>query len=465
MTPFKVSCDQCDASFRINDAAKIGKRVKCPKCGEAFTIRQPDDADDFDDDEFEAPVARPVRRTTAKKASRGKKSDGDGPSAAVLAGGGAAAVVLLLGAMWATGMLGGGGPAAQPVASQQPAAPASNAVPMAELLNRLPRMAEVVVHVRVKDALASPLAAGLRSPEFDAQLSSPSPLIPGTTLSGINTITLALSDVTLGISEQKRLSESGLPAAGQSPIPTDPIVVVTLNDPMTPDFLNLGDDNAIRHGNATIYRRPDAGLPGLPPCLSIVEPKLVVLGTEPQIKALLDQSTPSGLADDFNFVDGQAHVMLAMCPRTITQQVERLAANNIASPPLHLELKQFASKGGKALGLSLTLQSGLDAGIILLASDASRTGDVQAVLEGYVQTMRDGLAAPPVASNPILASLKPVAEAIQVAAAGDRVSASTSIPPETLTTLGQGAMMMAAPMMMNLGSPPGAPARGPSAAP
>ncbi|HVJ86086.1 MAG TPA: zinc-ribbon domain-containing protein [Caulifigura sp.] len=455
MAPFKVSCEHCDASFKISDSSKIGKRVKCPKCAEPFTIRKPDAEDDeFDDDFDEEPVARPARRPAGKKAASKSKSSSDSNSTLIYIGGGAAAVVVIFGLMWLGGMFGGSTPP-QPVA-QKPAAPPADAVPIAALLDRLPPDTEVVMHFRIKDALASPLATGLRTPQFDAQLQSPNPLIPGTTASGINSLTVALANVTLSLSEQKRLG--GAPGAargpGALPIAMEPIVFVTLNDPLTPEFLNFPPESAIQHGSNTIYKRPGPAMPGTPPCLCIVEPKVVLLGTEPQVKAVLDQASPSGMAGDFNVVDGQSHVMLAICPRAIQQQIERLAINNMESPALHTQISQFASKGGKAMGVFLTLTSDLEGGVLLQASAAEKLADVQATLEEQVKSMHAAFQSPAMASNPMLAPLKPIVDAVKVTSAGDRVTASATVPKDTLVALGQSAMALAGPMMMQQMAPP-----------
>ncbi len=450
MAPFKVSCEHCDASFKISDASKIGKRVKCPKCAEPFTIRNPDAEDDEIDDEFdEEPVARPARRPAGKKAAPKSKPSSDGNSTLIYVGGGAAAVVLIFGLMWLGGMFGGSTPP-QPVAQKPAAPPPADAVPIAALLDRLPPDTEVVMHFRIKDALASPLATGLRTPQFDAQLQSPNPIIPGTTASGINSLTVALSNVTLSLSEQKRIG--GPP--GALPIAVEPIVFVTLNDPLTPEFLNFPPESAIQHGSNTIYKRPGPAMPGMPPCLCIVEPKVVLLGTEPQVKAVLDQSSPSGMAGDFNVVDGQSHVMLAICPRAIQQQIERLAINNMESPALHTQINRFSSKGGKAMGVFLTLTSDLEGGVLLQATAAEKLADVQATLEEQVKSMHEAFQSPAMASNPMLSPLKPIVDAVNVSSAGDRVTASATVPKDTLVALGQSAMALAGPMMMQQMGPP-----------
>jgi predicted Zn finger-like uncharacterized protein len=465
MTPFKVACEHCDASFKINDASKIGKRVKCPRCGEAFTIPGPAAEEDDEFDDVDEPPAKPVRRIPAKTGGRrSRKVDKKENSPVVMwVGSGVGFVFGLVAMLWLTGFFSSGAPA--PVATQ-PAAPPPAGPAIAMILDRLPMDTEVVMHFRIKDAMASPLVAGLRTPEFDAQLKGPNPLIPGTTVSGIETITLAMSNVTTQLSEQKRLAGTSPPKPGANPLP-EPLVLVTLNDPLTPEFMNLPPESAIKHGSVTIYRIPQTMMPGTPPCLAIIEPRIVALGSEQQLMALVDQPSGNGATADFQLLDGRSHVAMAICPRNIVQQVERLAVNNIVPPDLHRALHQFVTKGGKAAALQLSLTSDVEAGVSVQAADSAKVAELQAAFEEQVKAARDQIGSPAAASNPMLAQFKPVVEGIKVATAGDRVSASAVLPKDTVVGFGQMAMAFAPmPAMMNGGPSPGLPtAPTPAAAP
>jgi predicted Zn finger-like uncharacterized protein len=467
MSPFKVACEHCDASFKIADASKIGKRVKCPKCGEAFTIRKPADEDDFEDDDFDEEPAKPIRRGPAKKGggSSKKAKSSEGLPVPLLIGGGVGVVVLLFAGLWLAGVFGGGSSRPQPVAAQAAPPPPPAGPSISAILDRLPVDTEVVMHFRLKDAMSSPLVTGLRTPEFDAQLKTPNPLIPGTTVSGMETITLALSNFTLQLSEQKRLGQTAAtpPRTGPMPFPVEPLILVTLNDPLTAEFLGFPPESAVKHGSTTLYRRPQS-MPGMPPCLAIIDPKVVALGTELQLKTLVDQPSGSSAAADFQLLDTRSQVAIAICPRNIVQQVERLAVNNVELPQMHRELHQFVGKGGKSIGLNLTFNSDLEAGVTVLASDPMKLPDLQTIVDAQVKAIQAGLNAPAAASNPMMAALKPVVEGIKVAATVDRVSASTVVPKDTLVGFGQMGMAMAGPLMM--GPPPtGGPATPPTAAP
>ena len=448
MTPFKVSCDHCDASFKISDASKIGKRVKCPKCAELFTIVDPNADDEYGNDfeeeeEEEAPPVRRSPRPGAKSSGKSKKKrSADGPPIAMWAGIGGISLVVVLGVLWATGMFGGGN------AKQQVAATANGSV-FAALLDRLPGDTEIIVRVRPKDILASTFATELRTPQFDQQLQSPNPLLPGTTVAGIESLTLAMSGVSQFMVDQKMKSADAPVAMPRSapPFPNDPLIVITLTDSVTPASLNLSAENGESYGGATIYKRPEPQAPGTPPFLSIIDPNSVAIGTEKQIKGLLDQQSASGLSADFQFLEDGGQLSVAICPRGLQQQVERLSAAKIELPQFHKELQKFAERGGKAMGLQLALTTGLEASVVMQGADTAKTAALEADLKSRVQAALDGLATPQMAANPILGQFKPVLEGIKVTTTGDRVSARAVVPKETLLTVGNIGYSMAAPMM------------------
>lgn len=123
---FSTVCEHCRTTLKLKNPDLVGKKVKCPKCGEAFVVSAPSspkkpakkkpadedegfmdvDPDEYgavpEDDEFEDFDDQPVRRSskTGKK-KKGKKSRGKGDSAKVLT---LVAIVLV-----AIGVLGGGG--------------------------------------------------------------------------------------------------------------------------------------------------------------------------------------------------------------------------------------------------------------------------------------------------------------------------------------------------------------------
>ena len=75
MAKVSVECPGCGAKLSLPDRSKLGKKIKCPKCSDAFVAEAPDDddADVFDEDEAPAKSASNRKRGGG---STGKKSSG-----------------------------------------------------------------------------------------------------------------------------------------------------------------------------------------------------------------------------------------------------------------------------------------------------------------------------------------------------------------------------------------------------
>src|SRR5690606_19784330 len=41
MQPFETACPHCTGTLRVSDPRLLGRKVKCPKCGERFQIHPP----------------------------------------------------------------------------------------------------------------------------------------------------------------------------------------------------------------------------------------------------------------------------------------------------------------------------------------------------------------------------------------------------------------------------------------
>lgn len=85
----KISCDSCFHDFSVSDEL-VGRRVKCPSCGEA--VRVTDDSTDDDDDR----PRRSSKSAKSSKGSKGKKSKSGGNGLLIGLGIGGGAVILAL---------------------------------------------------------------------------------------------------------------------------------------------------------------------------------------------------------------------------------------------------------------------------------------------------------------------------------------------------------------------------------
>lgn len=73
MARVEVTCDSCHATLKLKDVSALGRKVRCPKCGETFTAGtadadQDNDEPSFDADEFSIPAASaPVPRRSRQR--------------------------------------------------------------------------------------------------------------------------------------------------------------------------------------------------------------------------------------------------------------------------------------------------------------------------------------------------------------------------------------------------------------
>lgn len=143
--PIRVACSHCSTKLKLKDSSKIGKKVKCPKCGKPFVIQpveeEPEVLDDFGgdfgaaggyeddygdedygDDGFGDDYAEPApaRRSASRAAAAGgrsrggkgkktgkkkkKQSSGSNKTLLIAIGGAVGVVVLVVGILFATGV-------------------------------------------------------------------------------------------------------------------------------------------------------------------------------------------------------------------------------------------------------------------------------------------------------------------------------------------------------------------------
>ena len=150
-----IECPECDSKLSLADSSKLGKKIKCPKCGEIFVAEAPgdddeeeeeevdilsgmDDEDDGDDEEQEeAPRRKPTPGGKSKsgaggnRPSKGGSSNKGGMNVPVIIGCVAGLIALIGGGIAVSTMSGGGGAAKQtaPAATDNAVAATADATP------------------------------------------------------------------------------------------------------------------------------------------------------------------------------------------------------------------------------------------------------------------------------------------------------------------------------------------------
>lgn len=76
-TSFKQQCPHCEAIVPVKDESLIGKRIRCPKCGEPFLLEDPEGSAKTTKTAKAPKAAASAAATKAKTKSRGRKGDED----------------------------------------------------------------------------------------------------------------------------------------------------------------------------------------------------------------------------------------------------------------------------------------------------------------------------------------------------------------------------------------------------
>ena len=351
MAKVSVECPGCGAKLSLPDRSKLGKKIKCPKCSDAFVAEAPDDddADAFDEDEAPAKSASNRKRgggATGKKSS-GKKSGGEsgGGNAVMIGGGIAAAVVLLIAGLFFAGVFGGSKPEpiAAPVAA--PAAPAPAPAPVnppitpAErmlALRWLPADTELLIHVKLADIWAAPLLkSALELPQVAAGVADfqkQTTLLP----TEIESITLGVADLSGALLRAKVANDSssnpppGNPPPGTVPsgfgppgMPSNPFgsirpedqrVVVVIRTKKAVDLKTLVDASIgtqQKERNGKTYFETPAGPSRTASGGWVADSNTLIIASLTDLLATMDRGETVTPRKEFTGVEHASHIVLA----------------------------------------------------------------------------------------------------------------------------------------------------------
>jgi predicted Zn finger-like uncharacterized protein len=295
--PLSTVCDHCGAKLKLKNLDLEGKKIKCPKCGEAFVaaaapapIKKPVkkkaadddldfmnvDADDYDspvdeDEEFDDDAPRSRRRTVArggKKKLKKKSKKGSGDSAQV---------IKILGLMLvALVVLGGGGFAMMTLLKGDGSSD----------VDWLPSDMEGFAKVQVDDIWAANVSQSLKNTTFVKRM--------------VDDVT---KDIGLSPQDIDRIVIS-FPANGKA----DNAVIVTHSKiPFDTAKIQAADKTLTEVSlNSTVYYKSNTA------ALLFPNSKTLVLGTEPSIKALIERGKKHPSAAKFAFANNyRDHFVIA----------------------------------------------------------------------------------------------------------------------------------------------------------
>ena len=453
MADLKVQCPECQASLKLKDSSKLGKKIACPKCKHAFVAKSsaeeddflsdlpPDDDDGGDEEEEEAPRSRrgSSSKSSKKAPARGKKKAkaAEGPNVALLAGVGVLALLVLGGVgLWASGLLGGkrndapiaaNQPAAQPM--PQPAAPPPPANAHRLDLAWLPPDAEMVVRLKPAKLLNAALVKDLGvgdSPQL-AEFQKAT----GLTLNDVESFTLAIPKVS-------EMLGKGMQAMSEKPDLA--IGVVRLTKPLDLATVKIMDQTptSVTHGSRAYQKF--APLPGDKEAFGLYSaaPTVVVIGNETALKQAIDRGETVTPRPELDFIDADQDLVFAILPKdtmAFMQPVKFAAAMGGVPIPESISGAQMREPMGKSddsfVGLSVgaNLHQGFDLQIALALKDANAATQVRTDVEKLITAGRESFEEVKKSMPPNLGgNLGSLVSSVKLTTEGNVTKLSASLP-------------------------------------
>jgi DNA-directed RNA polymerase subunit RPC12/RpoP len=323
--PFTVKCSRCSTKLKLKDASAVGKKARCPKCKTTFIVPAPpgDDesgllnvsdedlqdyggGDEFGDpygDDSPTPTPTPTRRaaTRGRRKKSSQQSSSGGGKVVLAIGGGLLALALVcglvfLGVRHLPGLLAAGGAAS------------GGGLDTAWL----PDDTEVVVQVRVADAVASPVLAPILSEPAVSQMLTQLPDKLGLTLQDVERVTVGISGINAA-----RGNAPGPGGLGANMSDARFVGVVRTKRPLDQQkLIALGSAQEAQHAGKTFHRAA-AGPGGPALALYFAGDSLLVLGKESDVTAAIDGGgrAGGGGAERFRFVSDGDDLVVAIAPR------------------------------------------------------------------------------------------------------------------------------------------------------
>jgi hypothetical protein len=433
--PFVVACTHCGSKLKLKDASFAGKKVRCPKCQEPFTVPRPKrqkaaappDSSEFlahiseedygpppgeEEDEFDALPESPLQRKKTAAKTKGKKKPKRRASSAPPIGKIALIAMLVLVGISA---LGGGVFGIIYLIKNMGGA--------ASRMAWLPENTEMVVEIRVSDVWNSQALQPITGGEIGQKIAD-----------GLK------SQAKVDLQDIERVVVGGAADA------KTPIVVIYAKQPIDIETLK-GDATPSDYSGYTLYRHGSTGAVGFLP-----SPEMVVYGPEDQVKGAIDRKGVCPVADKFDFVPSGDIVFATINPG-------RMGAGGPG-----MNLSDFDSNSITAIAASLDFSANIDASFTLRCADAAAAER----LSGEMRTSMDGAKAnlqqqkSQLQPNPFMDVEKlrvmierqeQIIETMSIAQSGSNVNGSVSVPG----TIIQDAVDTLGPMLpMMMQSLPGA---------
>ena len=305
----------------------------------------------------------------------------------------------------------------------------------------LPVDAEVVVNVRVRELLLSPmLVALMATPETQATLKQ---------LKDETGLELRdIQSVTIGIRGATELAMTGAanPAALESG-KENAVIVVRLRLPFNPQVVEgrIDDFEAATYDGKKFFRALDAENT---PCIYLPDSKTLVLAAEEQLKVSIDEGGKLGIRPEFEFVDSSRHLAVAFIPDDPFSLTETLPTEGSGSDALD-RLTTAVKDQLLGVGLGVSLNDSLELEVRALCVDGAAATEVDAsVSDLMVEAKGLWTFAKAGVPTPIAGVVDSIIRAQKNSAQAEMASLSTRLSAQSIERAVEGAKEMLPMLMM-----------------
>ena len=385
--PNPIRCPECSATLRPKVDLPPGKKIRCPKCGSAFAVTAQksappaDEWDDGFDDDWGKPAPPPA---ATKRRAPAEEPTGPVPTAVWI--GTAVAVLLIACGLGLWVVLDPGpdavAPAADDLAAGGGAAPAAVEAPFS--LDLMPADADIFLHLRVADLLATPAVGAMIPEAMRAQMNEPSANPYGIGADQVETVTLGfrmaapfrqlLATAPIGGENRDAARQMG-EQAGMSSV-TNVVTVIRFRADWSPERMRTPEGEPAplvrsEYAGQTLFALPpDAAMGSL--ALWSPDPRTLVVGRTPRVKTAIDgRETPFPARTGFAGLSGGAQLALAVAPEEPLAGFTGGRQVNDPADPLSPE----------ALRLVTALDEHLLAGNLSLTADRGLTGEARLITD------------------------------------------------------------------------------------
>ncbi|MBT4864727.1 MAG: hypothetical protein HON53_06325 [Planctomycetaceae bacterium] len=453
-----VVCPMCGVSMKLKDRSKLGKKANCPNCSNPFVLAEATTSPTVPS---QPPQRSKSGQTAGQRITAHQQRPGGGSKTGAIIGGGVVAVLLLVGVgLWASGLFSGGEnpPAGPPVAEGEGKQPAAeNKLD----LSYLPADTELFVQLQLADAWQSPLLKQLADmPQVQSGLQEIQQNL-GLAPADVASLTVGLS----GVSNQAKQGTPAGPADIASAARDQFTAVARLNKSVDAESLKLAEHECkeLQHGGKTyfLFQPPadvsDPDAPDLadnePLAVFLAEPKLIVLGSEEQVKVAITTDGKQTRRAELDFVDPDQQLLIVFVPKEKSALTDNLPGGGGPDDPSG-EMALVVANNLQAICVGVNVGSGIELQLQANCTDDKAAAQIKQLLDGVIAEGHAGLKDSAAAMFGFDQILEPVLASLKTSLDAATVNTSATISEETVAAVKQsGPQLMG--MLMFSGMMPG----------